>query len=135
MGNKESFLSDWRPHISSIASTFNDGFKKELKANLEQPTEIFLHMLCRKIDIKKQLYFAYDPKNDLKAVSDEKLDEIGWEVVLYLLSHYLLNNTHNVAISYKALNTLLKAKEIFPQNLQENLFITKLYSNIIPEWL
>jgi hypothetical protein len=103
-----------------------------------EPRFPFLHMLCRKIDITKKIYQSY---NEIfsKATSNVLLQSTGWECILFLFTMHLSNLQSNVVsfntLGYKWMNTLLKAQSLMPSDLQQNVFVQTLYTELLPQWL
>ncbi|MDR1255186.1 MAG: hypothetical protein LBJ78_04165 [Puniceicoccales bacterium] len=135
------FINQWRHSLAEKIASFSEGLSLNLKQQFEvsmNPDEVFLHMLCRKIDIAKKIYQSYDDMF-LKPTSDVLLQSTGWECVLFLFATHLSNlqfNTDSFKIlGYKWINTLLKAQSLMPSDLQQNVFVQKLYTELLPQWL
>lgn len=94
----------------------------------------FLHLVCRKIDIKKSLYTSYDEKRDLLPLSMEQLNANYCLKIVYILARSLLRKNSD-DIGYKALNSLLKLREIIPAECLNNPFAHKIYTEYIEELL
>lgn len=139
MKNNFDFLTEWRAHLNaSDLNSLQEGFKKILKEQLETTDAEFIHGLCRKIDVHKKLYSAYDPSFQ-KALTELPLDQLGWEMVYLVLATYVsklsLKESTEKAIGFKCMNTLLKLKDSMPEALQQHPFIPCIYTQLLPSWL
>ena len=134
MDVREKFINDFKTYLITIPNTQTGNFVKVLNEQIQQPTEIFFHLLCRKIDIKKNLFVDYDDKQDLKALRQEILDENGWLKSIYVLSNFFLLSQNN-SVTYKALNSLLKVRDFMPKYCLENAFVQLIYKEFIKEIL
>ncbi len=134
MDVKEKFISDFKTYLMNLSNKQTGNFVNVLDEQIQHPTEIFLHLLCRKIDIKKNLFVDYDDKQDLKPLRQEMLDNSGWLKSIYILSYFFLSSQNN-SITYKALNSLLKARDFMPKNCLENSFVQIIYKEFIKEIL
>ena len=131
---ENNFLNDFKNFLLQLPKCEVGNFVKDIDANIQQPSEVFLHKLCRKIDIKKVLYVAYDEQKDLTLISDKIISNNDWLKVIYILSYCMLTE-ESLSVKYKALNTLLKAEEVMPKECLENKFVNHIYSKIIKETL
>ena len=129
-----NFLNDFKNSLVQLPKTEFRNFIKDVDENIQQSSEIFLHKLCRKIDIKKVLYVAYDEQKDLTPTSDKIISSNDWLKVIYILSYWFYTE-ESLPIKYKALNTLLKAKDIMPKECLENKFVNQIYNKITEEVL
>lgn len=127
---ENDFLNDFKNFLLQLPKVESGNFIKDINENIQQPVESFLHKLCRKIDIKKVLYVAYDERKDLTSTSDSVISNDDWLKVVYILS-YWVHKEESLSIKYKALNSLLKTKDIMPKECLENKFINHTYSKII----
>ena len=89
----------------------------------------FFNKLCRRIDIKKKLYKAYNSTKVLEASTEELLGNDAWSMVIYLLAHQVMTS-NNVGLQYKAINTALKAKALLPESCLNDGSVQKFYRNI-----
>lgn len=131
---ENNFLNDFKSFLIQLPKIESGNFIKDIDENILQPSEAFLHKLCRKIDIKKILYVAYDGQKDLTPTSDKIISNDDWIKVVYILSYWALKEK-SLSVKYKALNTLLKAEEIMPKECLENKFVNQLYTKITEETL
>jgi hypothetical protein len=138
MKNNISFLKDWHKALQANRMADQEGLKKVLQDQLYLRDNDFIHSLCRKIDVNKKLYAAYDDKFQ-KATSEMLLDNEGWETVFLLLGQYIsvlsVESEKDRAIGFKCINTLLKAKDLMPQNLSNHPYIQSIYTELFSEWL
>lgn len=88
MGVSIELLSQFQSYVQALASTQAGNFIDEIKAQFPTPKEPFLHRLCRKIDIKGQLFVAYDDIKDLHPTSDEQLDDNNWLKIIWILAYF-----------------------------------------------
>ncbi|MCQ2955886.1 MAG: hypothetical protein MJ218_01695 [Opitutales bacterium] len=128
MGVPIELLSQFQSHVQALASTQAGNFIDEIKAQFPTPTEPFLHRLCRKIDIKGQLFVAYDDLKDLRPTSDEQLDDNNWLKIIWILAYFGAQS--DTGIRYKAINTLLKVRDAHPSN---HALVEQLYALIEAE--
>jgi len=128
MGVSIELLSQFQSHVQTLASTQAGNFIDEIKAQFPTPKEPFLHRLCRKIDIKGQLFVAYDDIKDLRPTSDEQLDDNNWLKIIWILAYF--SSQSDAGIRYKAINTLLKVRDAHPSTHE---FVGQLYSSIEAE--
>ena len=126
MEDNKKFLDQFKSFVINLNKTQDGNFIESLNEQIQQPTEIFLHLLCRKIDIKKTLFVDYDAIKDLKQTNDESLDNDNWMKVFYILAYWFID-TNEITIKYKALNTLLKALDLRPYEFKQNIFIKVLF--------
>lgn len=131
---ENDFLNDFKNSLLQLPKVESGNFIKDINENVQQPVESFLHKLCRKIDIKKVLYVAYDEQKDLTPTSDKIISNNNWLKVVYILSHWV-RKEESLSIKYKALNTLLKTKDIMPKECLENKFVNQIYNKIVKEVL
>jgi len=66
---ENDFLNDFKNSLLQLPKVESGSFIKDINENVQQPVESFLHKLCRKIDIKKVLYVAYDEQKNLTAIN------------------------------------------------------------------
>ena len=131
---ENNFLNDFKDFLVQLPKIEAGNFLRNIDNDIQQPSEIFLHKLCRKIDIKKALYVAYDEQKDLTPTSDKIISNDDWLKVIYILSYWMLKE-ESLSLKYKALNTLLKAKDIMPKECLGNKFVNQIYNKIIKEAL
>ena len=131
---ENNFLNDFKSFLIQLPKIESGNFLKNIDDDIQQPFEAFLHKLCRKIDIKKVLYVAYDEQKDLIPISDKIISNDDWLKVVYILSYWMLKE-ESLSLKYKALNTLLKAKDIMPKECLDNKFVNQIYSKIVKEIL
>ena len=131
---ENNFLNDFKNFLLQLPKVESGNFVKDIDDNLQQPSEDFLHKLCRKIDIKKVLYVDYDEQKDLTPTSSSVISNDNWLKVIYILSYWILKE-ESLSVKYKALNTLLKSEEIMPNECLENKFVNQIYSKIVKEML
>lgn len=122
MGVLIELLSQFQSHVQALVSTQDGNFIDEIKAQFPIPKESFLHRLCRKIDIKGRLFVAYDDIKDLHSISDEQLDNSNWLKIIWILAYF--GSQSDAGIRYKAINTLLKVRDIHPGTHE---FVKQLY--------
>lgn len=127
-----SFLNDFKSFLLKLPKDQNGNFIDLLDEEVMNPQDNFLHQLCRKIDIKKSIYVAYDDQKDLVPVKEEFLSSNYWLKVIYVLSYFILN-ANALTIKYKAKNTLLKAKVIMPEECMKNIFVRQMYNKMMDE--
>ena len=116
--------SDNGPEINQTPPEFNE----------VRPDIHFLHLVCRKIDIKKTLYTSYDEKRDLLPLSMEQLNANYCLKIVYILACFSFCK-NSEGICYKAINSLLKLREIIPAECLNNPFAHKIYTKYIKELL
>lgn len=131
---ENDFLNDFKNFLLQLPKNEAGNFLKNIDDDIQQPSEAFLHKLCRKIDIKKVLYVAYDEQKDLIPTSDKIISNDNWLKVVYILSYWMFKE-ESLSLKYKALNTLLKAKDIIPKECLDNKFVNQIYSKIVKEIL
>ncbi len=135
-----NFLQEWREAFMPSLASFQAGFKQLLKEQLEAeaPKLEFIHSLCHKIDVHKKLYSDYDPHFQ-KAITEDLLNEPGWEAVFLLLAFCLsklsLKKPSDKAIAFKCINSLLKLRDNMPESLKCHDFISFIYNQLLPLWL
>lgn len=130
MENYKKYLNNFKCFVVDLTKTQSGNFIQSLDEQIQQPTEVFFHSLCRKIDIKKRLFVDYDSIKDLKQTDETLLDDNGHLKVIYILV-YLLIITNIIALKYKALNTLLKIIDLLSDECKKNNFIKETNSIII----
>lgn len=101
---------------------------------LFKPRCSFLHLVCRKIDIRKSLYTSYDEERDLLPANMEQLNTDYYLKIVCILAYFLLCG-NSKGICYKALNSLLKLKKIMPEKCLENPFADKVYDKYVKDAL
>ena len=109
-------------------------FFDQIDTMLIRPDIHFLHLVCRKIDIKKSLYTSYDEKRDLLPLSMEQLNANYCLKIVYILACFSFCK-NSEGICYKAINSLLKLREIIPAECLNNPFAHKIYTKYIKELL
>lgn len=126
---ESNFLDDFKYFVFHLPKDEVGNFVGRIDNQLQQPSECFLNQLCRKIDIKKILYIDYDAQKDLMPISSQVISNNTWLKVIYILSYFTFQGI-SISIRYKALNTLLKTKEIVPEECLKNDFVVRIYNNL-----
>lgn len=134
MDSKRAFLKDFKTYLIGLQNVQIGNFIEALENQIHHPTEDFFNLLCRKIDIKRNIFVDYDDKQDLKSLSQEILDNNGWLKCVYILTYFFLTSQFNT-IKYKALNTLLKSQDCMSKDCLENSFVQTIYKQFIKEAL
>ena len=131
---ENEFLDEFRDFLLKPPKDQTGNFCDQIDTMLIRPDIHFLHLVCRKIDIKKSLYTSYDEKRDLLPASIEQLNANYCLKIVYILACFLLRKNSD-GIGYKALNSLLKLREIIPAECLNNPFAHKIYTKYIKELL
>lgn len=131
---ENEFLDEFRDFLLKLPKDQTGNFCDQIDTMLVRFDIDFLHLVCRKIDIKKSLYTSYDAKRDLLPVSMEQLNANYCLKIVYILTYFLLRG-NSKGIRYKALNSLLKLREIIPAECLNNPFADKIYTKYIKELL
>ena len=131
---ENEFLDEFRDFLLKLPKDQTGNFCDQIDTMLVRFDIDFLHLVCRKIDIKKSLYTSYDAKRDLLPVSMEQLNANYCLKIVYILAYFLLCESSK-GIRYKALNSLLKLREIMPAECLNNPFAHKIYTEYIKELL
>lgn len=124
---ENDFLNDFKNTLIELPQAESENFVKTIEDNVKFPSEVFLHNLCRKIDIKKILYVSYDKQKDLVPTSDKVISNNDWLKITYILSYWAFGNV-NSSVKYKALNTLLKTRDIMPKECLTNKFVAYIFN-------
>lgn len=131
---ESKFLDDFHDFLLKLPKDQTGNFCDQIDEALAEPKYSFLHLVCRKIDIKKTLYTSYDEKRDLSPLSMEQLNANYCLKIVYILACFLLRKISD-GIRYKALNSLLKFKEIISAECLKNLFVEKVYDKYVTDAL
>ena len=131
---ENEFLNEFQDFLLKLPKDQTGNFCDQIDTMLVQPEYSFLHLVCRKIDIKKTLYTSYDEKRDLSPLSMEQLNASYCLKIFYILACFLFCK-NSESIRYKALNSLLKLREIMPAECLNNPFAHKIYTKYIKELL
>ena len=127
-------MDEFRDSLLKLAKDQTGNFCDQIDAMLVRSDIDFLHLVCRKIDIKKSLYTSYDEKRDLVPVGMEQLNANYCLKIVYILACFLFCK-NSESIRYKALNSLLKLREIIPAECLNNPFVHKVYTEYVKELL
>ena len=127
-------MDDFHDFLLKLPKDQTGNFCDQIDEALAEPKYSFLHLVCRKIDIKKTLYTSYDEKRDLSPLSMEQLNASYCLKIFYILACFLFCKSSE-GIRYKALNSLLKFKEIISAECLKNLFVEKVYDKYVTDAL
>ena len=131
---ENEFLNEFCDFLLKLPKDQTGNFCDQIDTMLIRPDIHFLHLVCRKIDIKKTLYTSYDEKRDLSPLSMEQLNASYCLKIFYILACFLFCK-NSESIRYKALNSLLKFKEIMPGECLNNPFVDKVCNEYTKELL
>ena len=131
---KSKFLDDFHDFLLKFPKDQTGNFCDQIDEALSRPKLYFLHLICRKIDIKKALYTSYDEKQDLLPLNKDRLNANYCLKIIYILTYFLFG-VPSKGIHYKALNSLLKLREIIPAECLNNPFVHKVYTEYVKELL
>ena len=87
---ENEFLDEFRDFLLKLPKDQTGNFCDQIDTMLVRFDIDFLHLVCRKIDIKKSLYTSYDAKRDLLPVSMEQLNANYCLKIVYILAYFLL---------------------------------------------
>ena len=131
---ENEFLNEFCDFLLKLPKDQTGNFCDQIDTMLIRPDIHFLHLVCRKIDIKKSLYTSYDEKRDLLPLSMEQLNANYCLKIVYILACFSFCK-NSEGICYKAINSLLKLREIIPAECLNNPFAHKIYTKYIKELL